>query len=70
MTHFDVISFDIDQTLIDFKAALDQALQATSDWLFDYSGHRVSLAEFQHQRNLVAKSVVGKAVNMLAIRHA
>ena len=70
MTHFDAISFDIDQTLIDFNEMLESALQAASDWLFDYSGHRVSINEFQHQRDLVAKSFAGKAVSMLAIRHA
>ena len=59
MTHFDAISFDI-----------DQALQASSDWLFDYSGHRVSVHEFRRQRDFVAKSVTGKAVSMLTIRHA
>ena len=69
MTHFDAISFDIDQTLIDFNQMLDQALQASSDWLFDYSGHRVSVHEFRRQRDFVAKSVTGKAVSMLTIRH-
>ena len=70
MTHFDAISFDIDQTLIDFNQMLDQALQASSDWLFDYSGHRVSVHEFRRQRDFLAKSVTGKAVSMLTIRHA
>ena len=70
MKDFDCICFDIDQTLIDLRSMLNTALQAASDWLFDHSGHRVSINEFQHQRDILAQSVGGKAVNMLAIRHA
>ena len=70
MKDFDCVCFDIDQTLIDLRSMLNTALQAASDWLFDHSGHRVNINEFQHQRDILAQSVGGKAVNMLAIRHA
>jgi len=70
MKDFDCISFDIDQTLIDFNTMLTRALKAASNWLFEHTGKRVSIEEFQHQREVLAKTYTGKAVNMLAIRHA
>ena len=70
MKDFDCVSFDIDQTLIDFDTMLKAALQAASNWLFEHTSRRVSIEEFQYQRDVLAKTYTGKAVNMLAIRHA
>ena len=70
MKDFDCVSFDIDQTLIDFDTMLKAALQEASNWLFEHTSRRVSIEEFQYQRDVLAKTYTGKAVNMLAIRHA
>ena len=68
MRRYDAISFDIDQTLIDFAAMLKRALQVVSGQLATQFGVVISAAGLQEARNRVAAATLNTARPMLDMR--
>lgn len=67
LTH---ITFDLDETLFDFRRTLDEALQATSQYL-ERVGHLcVSPAQLQKTRDAIAQTPQGRAMKLLELRKA
>ena len=68
MRRFDAISFDIDQTLIDFAAMRKRALQAVSGQLAAQFGVAISAAGLQAARDRVAAASPNTTRPMLEMR--
>jgi putative hydrolase of the HAD superfamily len=51
MASYSTVSFDIDNTLVDFRAMLESALQAVAHYITDVSGQSVSITTLQGIRN-------------------
>ncbi len=65
LTH---ITFDLDETLFDFRRTLDEALHATSQYLERVGHLRVSPAQLQKTRDALAETPAGRAAKLLELR--
>lgn len=64
----EAISFDIDQTLFDFAAMLDDALDQVSHYIFTQFGVTLSVTELQAERMFIAQELSDASADMLDVR--
>jgi len=67
LTH---ISFDLDETLFDFRRTLQEALSATSRFLESEAGCQISPQVLQDTRDALAQTSQGRAMKLLELRKA
>ncbi len=68
MTRIRLVSFDVDQTLLDFRRTLSEALDAVASLLNARAGLALNSQALQHIRNQIAAARHGRATEMLTLR--
>lgn len=68
LQEIEVVSFDMDQTLVDFRRLLRECLQVTASFLESKTGHPFSIEQLQRTRNQVAQNYEGRVFNFLDLR--